>query len=178
MLRLEETKDQNLTHVVKLLFSLLPADQRVYKRVCDMGLSQESRFMKPGRLFSEMFCIVLAPLLTASCAEKRAIVHSGSSVETIFNASKRAIDDVGFAVVSSDRENGNILGQYDEGEACCRTSVFKGTRIEIKVKPFSGDLLQSEAEVTITPAHVNILEEFLRAMKNEVPDVKFVVLEE
>lgn len=133
--------------------------------------------MKAGIVLLKLFCIVVVSVLITSCVGKRAMVHSGSSFETVFNASKKSIDDIGFTLLSADRETGLVRGAYDRNKTCCQVGAPWGAQVTIKVSPVSENPFHSQAEVRITPPHTDILRELLQAIKNEVPDVKIDVAE-
>lgn len=133
--------------------------------------------MKAGSVLLKLFCIVVVSVIITSCVGKRAMVHSDSSFETVFNASKKAIDDIGFTLISADRETGLVRGAYDRNKACCQVGAPWGAQVTIKVSPAAEDSLQSRVEVQITPEYTDILRELLQAIKNEVPDVKIDVAE-
>ena len=133
--------------------------------------------MITGRSLGAIFCILFIPLFLTSCAAKRAMVHSSSGPETMIDASKKAINDIGFKAVSKDKEDGHIIGEYDAQNACCTFGSPELVRINIQVKPVSGDSARSEAEVQVKGDRLNIFNDLLMAIKNEVPDAKIVVIE-
>lgn len=132
--------------------------------------------MKSGRSFGVILCILFIPIFLTSCVEKRAVVYSGSSLETMISASKKAISDVGFRVVPKDREDGAIVGEYDDANICCSLMHPEIVEIAIKVRPASGNSSGSETEVYVKNSF-DVFKDLIMAIKNEISDAKIVIPE-